>query len=372
MAEDSYDGRYIPAPGHRHAVARRARWLWLAVVLGLGIVLMACRAGATTPPEAVGPEGVDYSKLAGGVRVDGSSTVFPISEAVAEEISKLSKHIRVKVAFSGTGGGFEKFCRGDIDISDASRPIKDGERANCEAHGIDDILAFQIGIDALTVVVSPQNTWATCMTTPELNRAFRAGGAQKWSDIRPEWPGESIRFFYPSTDSGTFDYFKEAIIAGVDKSSTHRSDGTPSEDDNVLALGVEKDRNALGYFGFAYFAEAGKNLKAVAVNPGTGCVAPTYESALSGAYKPLSRPLFIYTRGSYLRDKLQVLGFVDYYLRKGQPLVREVGYISLPDDLLQKQQAQLQPFLSPQATEAPVGQAVGLARDVEPKGNAWP
>jgi phosphate transport system substrate-binding protein len=314
----------------------------LAIALAIGA---ACRDADTTDPGAVGPEGIDYSRLRGSVRVDGSSTVFPIAEAVAEEMSKLSRGLRVNVAFSGTGGGFEKLCRGDIHISNASRPIRDGERAACEARGFDDVLEFKIAIDALTVVVSPQNTWAQCMTTQELNFAFRAGGAARWSDIRPEWPDAQIKFYYPSTDSGTFDYFNEAIIRGVDKESTHRADGTPSEDDNVLALGVEKDRYSIGYFGFAYFEAAGETLRAVAVDPGTGCIEPSYEAALDGSYKPLSRPLFIYTRAEYLRDRVEVLGYVHYSLTKGEALVREVGYIGLPEEDVQAALARLRPFL---------------------------
>lgn len=289
--------------------------------------------------------GIDYASLKGDIRIDGSSTVFPISEAVAEEFRKVAGGVKANVAFSGTGGGFEKFCRGDIQVSDASRPIKSSEKEACQKNNITDIVELQVAIDALTIVVNPNNTWATCMTSKELNLAFKNGGAKKWSDIRPEWPNENIKFFYPGADSGTFDYFKEAIIDGVDKNSQHRSDGTPSEDDRVLGLGVEKDKNAIGYFGFAYFEEAGGKLKAVEVDGGKGCVEPTFENALSGAYTPLSRPLFIYTRESLLKEKPEILGFVQFYLENLNELVKEVGYINMPNDLFQKQQDKVTPFL---------------------------
>ncbi|MEX2046518.1 MAG: PstS family phosphate ABC transporter substrate-binding protein, partial [Chloroflexota bacterium] len=300
----------------------------------------AATAGATAAPAG----GIDYGALSGGIRIDGSSTVFPISEAVAEEFSKISK-TRVNVAFSGTGGGFEKFCRGETQISNASRPIKASELETCAAEGIDDVVEFQVAIDALTVMVHPSNSFASCMTVEELNMAFRNGGATNWSDIRADWPDERITFYNPGTDSGTFDYFVEAIIDGVEGDWNHRGDGTASEDDNILAKGIENDENAIGYFGFAYFQEAGQKLKAVAVDGGNGCVEPTFEAALDGSYAPLSRPLFIYTRESFLEERPEVTGFVNFYLENLESLVSEVGYVSLPDELLQAQFAKLEPYL---------------------------
>ncbi|MDO9444399.1 MAG: PstS family phosphate ABC transporter substrate-binding protein [Dehalococcoidia bacterium] len=299
---------------------------------------------ASTATMAPAPEGLDYESLSGTVSVDGSSTVFPISEAVAEEFSKVARGVRANVAFSGTGGGFEKFCRGEIDISDASRPIKDSEVDACKANGITDIVEIQVAIDALTVMVHPDNDWAACMTVEEANLAFKAGGATNWSDIRAEWPNESIKFYYPGTDSGTFDYFVEAIIDEVE-GSDHRGDGTASEDDNILAQGIENDRYALGYFGFAYFLEAGQALKAVAIDGGDGCVDPSFDAALDGSYQPLARPLFIYTRESLLADKPEVLGFVNFYVENMQALVPDVGYVTLPENLHQEQMAKVTPFL---------------------------
>ncbi len=296
--------------------------------------------GQTTP--AAGE--IDYASLGGEIRVDGSSTVFPISEAVAEEFSQIAD-TRVNVAFSGTGGGFEKFCRGETQISDASRPIKQAELDACAANDIDDVVEVQVAIDALTVMVNPANDWVTCMTVDELHQAFKGDGAQRWSDIRPEWPDEPLITYYPGTDSGTFDYFVEAIIEGVDKEADHRGDGTASEDDNVLAQGIAGDRTSIGYFGFAYFLEAGSALKAVEVDGGEGCVAPSFEAALDGSYQPLARPLFIYTRESFLEERPEVLGFVKFYLDSLDELVPEVGYVTMPADLYQQQVAKIAPFL---------------------------
>ena len=279
------------------------------------------------------------------VRVDGSSTVFPISEAVAEEFSKVARRARVNVGFSGTGGGFEKFCRGEIHVSDASRPIKQSEIDRCAGNGITDIVEIQVAIDALTVMVNPANDFAECLAVEQLHDIFKTGGAGKWSDIDPSWPDDAIHFYSPGPDSGTFDYFVEAIIEGVDENATHRGDGTSSEDDNVLAQGIEGDEHAIGYFGFAYFLEAGERLKPVAINNGAGCIEPSYETALDGSYTPLSRPLFIYTREKFLIENPDVLGFVNFYLENAEALVQEVGYVNLPEDLLTEQFAKIEPFL---------------------------
>jgi phosphate transport system substrate-binding protein len=333
-----------------------------AVAVG-ALILTACgddddggtsptAAGGNTPGAAASPADgngggeIDYGELGGEIRIDGSSTVFPISEAVAEEFSRLAD-TRVNVAFSGTGGGFEKFCRGEIEFSDASRPIEDDEIQACADNGITDIVELQVAIDALTVVTNPSNDFATCMTTQQLHDAFKGDGATQWSDINPDWPSEDIDFFYPGTDSGTFDYFVEAIIEGVneEEGATHRGDGTASEDDNVLAQGIEGNDNGLGYFGFAYFQEAGQNLNAVAIDGGEGCVTPSLETALDGTYQPLSRPLFIYTRESLLREKPEVLGLANFYLENANALSEEVGYVPMPEDLLAEQVAKIEPFL---------------------------
>lgn len=286
---------------------------------------------------------IDYGSLSGQIRVDGSSTVFPISEAVAEEFSQISS-VRVNVGFSGTGGGFEKFCRGEIEISDASRPIEDDEVQACADAGINDIVELQVAIDALTVMANPSNDFLECITVEQLHDVF-TGTKSRWSEIDPSFPDREIERFFPGTDSGTFDYFVEAIIEGVDEEAAHTGDGTPSEDDNVLAQGIGGTNDGFGYFGFAYFQEAGQSLKAIEVDGGEGCVAPSLEAALDGSYQPLSRPLFIYTRESFLQDNPAVLGFVNFYLENATELVQDVGYVPMPDDLLAEQQATIEPFL---------------------------
>ena len=334
----------IPSSGQR-------RWLLLLItgLAAFALITVACGGGGSSsaPTEAAGgssesdSEESAYADLSGEIRIDGSSTVFPIAEAMAEEFGYVSD-VRVNVAFSGTGGGFEKFCRGETQISDASRPIKDKEVNACAENGIDDIVEIQVAIDALTVMVHPDNDFAQCMTVMELNQAFSADGAKKWSDIRAEWPDKDIVAYSPGADSGTFDYFNEAIIEAVE-GATHRGDGTPSEDDNILALGIGRDKNAIGYFGFAYFLEAGQGLQAVSVDDGNGCVAPSFEAALSGEYTPLSRPLFIYTRASLLAERPEVAAFVEFFLDQSDAIVPEVGYVTMPADLLAEQKAKIAP-----------------------------
>ena len=287
--------------------------------------------------------GINYDSLGGEIAVDGSSTVFPISQAMAEEFARVSD-TRVNVGLSGTGGGFEKFCRGETQISDASRPIKQDEIDACAEQGIDDIVELQVAIDALTVVVNQDNDWATCMTVDQLTNAFKTGGATTWSDLDPRWPDEEIIFNYPGADSGTFDYFVE-VMEGEQEDATHRSDGTSSEDDNVLVRAVEGNEHAIAYFGFAYYQQAGENLRAVSVDGGEGCVEPTFDNALEGVYEPLSRPLFIYTRESLLRERPEVLGFVHFYFESLDQIVEEVGYITLPEDLRATQEDKYASFL---------------------------
>ena len=290
----------------------RTRWL--------AIPLLAAAAAGCGGGEA-GTEG----GLTGMVTLDGSSTVFPISEAMAEEFQIANRGVRVTVGISGTGGGFKKFCGGETDISNASRPIKQTERELCAENGIEPI-EVPVALDGLTVVINPDNDWASCMTVDELKRVWQPGSTVgRWSDVREGWPDMEIKLYGPGTDSGTFDYFTEAIVGEEDAS---RPDYTASEDDNVLVVGVEGDREALGYFGFAYFEENQGRLNSVAIDNGSGCVAPTRATIESGEYAPLSRPMFIYLNPASLA-RPEVKAFVEFYLKNATALVPEVGYVPL-------------------------------------------
>ncbi|MDZ8050235.1 MAG: PstS family phosphate ABC transporter substrate-binding protein [Aulosira sp. ZfuVER01] len=259
------------------------------------------------------------------IKVDGSSTVFPITEAAAEEFQKSQGgKVRVTVGVSGTGGGFKKFCRGETDISNASRPILQKEVADCKANGVR-YVELPIAYDALTVVVNPQNTWAKNLTVAELKKIWEPGAQSKinnWSQVRSGFPNAPLKLFGPGANSGTFDYFTEAVVG---KAKSSRGDFTASEDDNVLVQGISRDKNALGYFGYAYYAENSKKLKAVTING----VLPSEATVKNGTYTPLSRPLFIYVSSKSI-DKPEVKQFVQFYLRNAAKFSKEVRYVSLP------------------------------------------
>ena len=265
------------------------------------------------------------------VKIDGSSTVFPIAEAVAEEfqISKRGK-VRVTVGIAGTGGGFKRFCRGETDISNASRPILKEEMDACRAAGIK-YVELPVAFDALTVVVNPQNTWVKSLTVADLKKMWEPGAQSRvktWNQIRSEWPAEPLVLFGPGADSGTFDYFTEAVNG---KAKASRGDFTASEDDNVLVTGVTTNKNALAYFGYAYYIGHKDTMRAVPIDNGKGKqVIPSVETVNDGSYTPLSRPLFIYVRDSAAK-RPEVQEFVQFYLSSGgQALVKEVGYVPLP------------------------------------------
>ncbi|MGV7220046.1 MAG: PstS family phosphate ABC transporter substrate-binding protein [Nitrospinales bacterium] len=268
------------------------------------------------------------ARLKGKVKIDGSSTVFPITEAVAEEFGKIHPRVRVTVGVSGTGGGFKKFTAGEIDINDASRRIKDKEVSLAKKNNVD-FIEVPVAYDGISIVINPKNTWVDHLTVAELKKIWQPESAVKtWKDIRPSWPERKIRLYGPGTDSGTFDYFTKAING---KSQASRSDYTKSEDDNVLVQGVSGDRDALGYFGFAYYFENKDKIKAVALKNKSDPVAPTEKSINDGTYSPLSRPIFIYIRNSSLK-RPEVYEFVKFYLQNASVLSSEVGYVSLPDD----------------------------------------
>lgn len=274
------------------------------------------------------------TKLSGAVKVDGSSTVFPITEAVGEEFQKLYRDVRVTIGISGTGGGFKKFCNGETDISDASRPIKPSEVDLCNANSIE-YIELPVAYDGLSVLVNPQNTWATCINTAELKKIWEPEAQDKitkWNQIRTDWPDAPLRLYGAGVDSGTYDYFTEAIVK---KEHSSRGDFTASEDDNVLVQGIYGDKNALGFFGYAYYIENKDKLKLVAIDDGNdengeGCILPSAETINSGTYQPLSRPLFIYVSKTSA-ERSEISEFLKFYLTNGRLLAGEVGYIPLPD-----------------------------------------
>ncbi len=334
------------------------RFTALGVTLpAVGALLAACGGGAATPtptPATSGqaatptpataapmptpttaPASTPVAELRGTIAIDGSSTVFPISEAVAEEFQRKHPNVRVTVGISGTGGGFKKFCNKEIDISDASRPIKDSELEACQKSGRE-FIELPVAFDGLAVVVNPQNDWVDHLTVEELNLIWKPesqGVITRWNQVRPEWPDVPLALYGPGTDSGTFDYFTEAING---KSGASRGDYTASEDDNVLVQGVAGDRGALGYFGLAYALENANRVKIVPiVNPKTGQpVVPDLETVKTGQYSPLSRPLFIYVAADQI-DRPEVEAFVEFYLENAAELAEEVGYIPLPDQAYQ-------------------------------------
>ncbi len=265
------------------------------------------------------------------VKLDGSSTVYPVSEAVAEDFQKSKKGaVKVTVGISGTGGGFKKFCRNEIDIANASRPILKKEMEECAKEGVK-YIELPVAFDALTVVVNPKNDFIKQMTVDELKTMWEPaaqGKVKTWKDVNPTWPNEPVKLFGAGSDSGTFDYFTEAIVG---KAKSSRGDYTASEDDNVLVQGVQRDRFALGYFGFAYYIENQAKLKAVPiVAKGTTVgVAPSMEAVLKGSYQPLARPIFIYVNAKSLA-KPEVKEFVAYYMTHGAKLAKEVKYVPLP------------------------------------------
>jgi phosphate transport system substrate-binding protein len=271
------------------------------------------------------------SGLTGTVKGDGSSTVFPIMEAVSEEFQKENPGVRVTMGISGTGGGFKKFCAGETDISNASRPIKPTEVDECKTNGVD-YVEIPIAFDGLSVMVNPGNDFVSCLKVDDLKKLWQPeaqGKVTSWSQVRKGWPDKKIGLYGPGTDSGTYDYFTEAIVG---KEGSSRGDFTPSEDDNVLVQGISGDPNGLGFFGFAYYEANKDKLKLVQVDGGQGCVAPSAQTISDGTYQPLSRPLFVYIRTSAMQ-RPEVKAYVDYTITNAPNLVGEAGYVPLPDEL---------------------------------------
>lgn len=307
--------------------------LLMTTVLAISIAACGTAAPSATSSAGAATSGTSTAafedtgvKLSGEIRIDGSSTVFPITEAVAEEFLAKYPDVKVPVGVSGTGGGFKKFIGKETDINAASRPIKDAEAADAKAAGVN-YTVIEVAYDGLSIVVNKANTWATTMTVAELKKLWAPESTVKtWSELRPEWPNEAIKLYAPGTDSGTFDYFTETING---KAGAIRPDFVASEDDNVLVQGVAGDKNAIAFFGFAYYEANMDKLSLVAVDGGKGPVSPTFETIKDGTYTPLSRPLFLYVNNEALA-KPEVIAFLRFYLESAPTLVKEVGYVPLP------------------------------------------
>jgi len=307
----------------------------------ISLLSLALLLGACSQDEGTADSGQEAGgELTGTVSLDGSSTVYPISEAVAEEFMGVAPRVRVTVGVSGTGGGFKKFLAQETDINDASRTIKESEMATAEANGIH-YLEIPVAFDGLSVVVSRNNDWVDYLTVEELQMIWQPGSmVDSWDDIRPEWPSEPIRLYGPGTDSGTFDYFTEAVNG---ESGASRPDYTASEDDNVLVQGISGDENSLGFFGYAYYIENQDKLKVVPIDGGNGPVTPNAVTINDGTYSPLSRPIFIYLNTASL-ERQEVRTFVDFYIDNAGALANEVGYIELPEEMYQEARDQVASF----------------------------
>ncbi len=323
---------------HFANVPARLRLLSLLTALSVGVV--AC--GGSTGGDGGSASGGEGTGVSGDVQIDGSSTVFPISEAMAEEFGLANPATRVTVGVSGSGGGFKKFCAGEIDISNASRPIKDKEIKLCADAGID-FIEVPIAFDGLTIVANPANDWASCLSVDQLNAMWKPeaeGTVDNWSQADASFPDLPLALYGPGTDSGTFDYFTDEVNG---EEGASRGDYTASEDDNVIVQGVQNDEGALGYFGYAYYEENKDSLKAVEIENEAGdCVAPSTETIADGSYNPMSRPLFFYVAKKAYDEKPQVKAFVDYQLDPANGgLIDEAGYVALPEDALGRAKARI-------------------------------
>lgn len=290
------------------------------------LTLTACGGGSSAEEDAA----------SGSVAVDGSSTVYPMSNTAAELLSEEQPDIEVSVGFSGTGGGFEKFCAGDIDISDASRPIKDEEKTACETGGVE-FTELHVATDALTVVTHP-DLGVDCLTTDQVVQLFAPDSKiTNWKDLDPSFPDQKVTGFIPGTDSGTYDYMAADVVGH--ESEALREDFESSEDDNVLVQGVSGTKGGVGFFGYSYFEENADSLKAVAIDDGSGCVEPSSETARDGSYTPLSRPLFIYVKNSAYADNEAVSAYVDFYVENLTDIAESAQFIPLNDEDLAETQS---------------------------------
>ncbi len=298
------------------------------------------------------------SSLKGRILVDGSSTVFPISEAVGEEFQILHPQTRVAVAASGTGGGFKKFCKGELDVSGASRPIESSEIESCRASKID-FVELPVAYDGIAIVVNPQNTWATSLTTAELKKIWEPGSVVKnWNQVRAGFPDVRLNLYGPGPDSGTFDYFTKVINQ---KEKASRTDFTASESDHVIVKGVAGDKGALGYFGVAYYESNKTKLKVVGVDAGKGVMIPTAKAIAEGTYAPLSRPIFIYASKKSL-ERTEVAAFAKFYIENAGTLSGQVGYVSLGDAIYKTVMERLNARADGSLYEAPDSSKMPLSK----------
>ena len=310
---------------------RRFKFMAMTAVMG-GVIAVAAGCGSNDTSNSGKGNETASDKLKGEVIMDGSSTVFPIMEAVAEEYMAEQPDVKVSVGSSGTGGGFKKFIAGETDLSNASRPVKDEESALLDEKGVK-YTEMKLAFDGISIVVNKDNEFIDKMTVDELKKLWVDNGSvKKWSDIRPEWPKEEIKFYSPGTDSVTYDYFNEVIL----EEKPMVENATLSEDDNVLVQGVEGDKNAIGFFGFAYYAENKDKLKVVSIDNGKGAVEPTHETIKSGEYAPLSRPLYTYVSNKSVAEKEQVADYTQFVIENAGELSEEVGYVSLPEEEYKK------------------------------------
>jgi phosphate transport system substrate-binding protein len=278
---------------------------------------------------ALGCGGESGEGLRGHVRIDGSSTVYPIAEALSEEFQLENPRAMVTAGLSGTGGGFERFCRGETDVATASRVIREAEARRCRDAGVE-FLELPVALDGLSIIVNAENSMIDCLSTEELRRIWRPGSpVRTWRHVRPEFPGEEIKLYAPGTDSGTFDFFTETVVGEVGSS---RTDFQASEDDNVLVQGVSGDRYSLGYLGYGYLVENRERLKVVAVDGGSGCILPSEETIRSGAYSPLGRPVFFYLdRQALMRP--EVMALMEFFMVRADEVLLGTGLLPLPDTL---------------------------------------
>ena len=308
----------------------------------ISILLLSLSCGQKEESKTTDNNGIESVK--GEIKIDGSSTVYPITEAVAEEFRNSQPDVKVTVGVSGTGGGFKKFGRGEIDINDASRPIKTDEADICKQSNIN-FVELKVAFDGLVVVVNKENTWVNNITVADLKKIWEPaaqGKITKWNQINPAWPAEEFRLFGPGIASGTYDYFTEAIVG---KSGSSRGDYTASEDDNVLVQGISGDKNGFGFFGLAYYEENKEALKLVGVDNGAGVVLPSVQTVKDGTYKPLARPVFIYVNDKAAK-RPEVSAFVSFYLNNAPSLVPDVGYIPLNDSEYKEEMQKFENFVA--------------------------